>query len=621
MRHALLLGLVFLLSACATTSRESPVAAPGEVFNPRPIQADGEEDPEGYDRLVIVGTNDFHGYLRTNEGKLGDELVKSGGAEWFAGYVNILERKYGDSLILLDGGDMWQGTIDSNLFHGKSVVAFYNLLPYRAVALGNHEFDYGSGSREAGKDPLGIVRARMAESHFPYVQANIFWKSGASKGKVWREKNLQPSVLVEAGGYKVGIIGLTTDTTPAKTLPKNVQQLEFRDFVKPTLEEAAKLRAKGAEIVLITTHEGEGKEGDPIYNLLHALPKGTVDGVVAGHSHTEVHEFVNGVPVIESRTRGLFFGRFDLFVSRETRKLDPSLTKIYPMQPICGTWFKEGDSCDFHAAKEAVDSGKESLDDLLPLRVPVYEGEEVAPDPSVQGALAPYFAKAEKKRAEVLGRAMKDFAWYPSGENQVGTLILDGFHHRFPEAKVALMNGGGIRRMISKGLITYGDLYEVNPFDNVATLVKVTGKQMKEIVKPLVSGAHKVPAVWGIRVTYFNRDDSAFDRDVNGDGKKEKWERDRLHPEKGVVWDSTGKPLRDDEEFWLATLDYLVAGGDHLGHVFEHIPLSKRKYFDQAPRDLIADYLRAYPGVTVPREDKMRLLPIKGEGADSSIEQ
>jgi 5'-nucleotidase len=601
------LVFVFLLVSCSS-NRPTPITVQPE--------APAEIDMSAYDQLVVVGTNDFHGYLRTNETSIQQETVLSGGAEWFAGYVNVLERKYGDNLILLDGGDMWQGTIDSNMFLGKSVVAFYNLLPYRAVAVGNHEFDYGPENK-GGKDGLGAVKARMAESNFPYVQANIFWKkSGLSRrdknksGKQWREKNLQPSVMVKAGGYKVGIIGLTTTSTPGKTLPQNVAALEFRDFLQPTLEEASRLRAQGAEIVLIATHEGEGKPGDPIYNLLHALPKGTVDGVVAGHSHTEVHDFVNGVPVIESKTRGLFFGRFDLFVNKETRKVDPQLTRIHNMQPICGTWFQKTDDCDAKAAKDAIAAGKAKADDFLPLRPATYEGEEVSPDPSVQGALAPFFAKADKKRREILGRAMQDFERYPSGETQTGTLILDSFHHRFPEAKVILMNGGGVRRMLNRGTVTYGDLYEVSPFDNYAALVKVTGKQMKELLKPLLTGHTQVPQIWGVKVSYYDRDDAAFDRDLNKDGKKEQWERDRVAPN-GVVWEKTGKPVGDEEEFWLATIDYLVAGGDYLGHVFNEIPSSKKKYFAQGPRDLMAEYLRKHPGITIPRKEEMRIIPVK----------
>lgn len=605
MRHLWLFAVVLLLSisSCSSSTKHDAVAPP---------PAAPEADLAKYDQLVIVGTNDFHGYLRTVDSKLGDQSVLIGGAEWFAGYVNILERKFGDNLILLDGGDMWQGTIDSNSFLGRSVVSFYNLLPYRAVAVGNHEFDYGTGSKN-GKDTLAAMKANMAASNFPYLQANIFWKG---TNKPWREKNLQPSVMIEAGGYKVGILGLTTTTTPGKTLPQNVEKLEFRDFTAPALEEAKRLRAKGAEIVLVTTHEGEGKPGDPIHKLLHELPKGTVDGVVSGHSHTEVHQFVNGVPVIQSRTRGIYFGRFDLFVNKETRKIEPSLTKIHDMHWICGTWFRNAENCDQKVAKDAIEAKKATLDDYLPLRKPFYEGEEVKPDPSVRGTLEPFFAKVDKQKKEVVGKAAADFDWYATGENQMGTLILDSMHWKYPEAKVILMNGGGIRRRIFKGTVTYGDLYEVSPFDNVAVLVKVDGKQVKEMVRVLTSGAHIVPALKGLKVTYYDRKDPAFDRDVNGDGKKDPWERDRLAPN-GVVWESSGKPVGDHEEFWLATLDYLAAGGDDLAHVFKDIPLSKRKYFDVGPRDLMAEYLKKHPGIEIPRKGELHLVQIKGEGADA----
>jgi 2',3'-cyclic-nucleotide 2'-phosphodiesterase (5'-nucleotidase family) len=286
------------------------------------------------------------------------------------------------------------------------------------------------------------------------------------------------------------------------------------------------------------------------------------------------------------------------------------------MHWICGTWFQKRENCDQKAAKDDLDSGKVKREDLLPLRTPVYEGEPVKPNLAVRQVLAPYFHKSDERRSEVLGQAVADFDWYPSGENQMGTLILDSFHAKFPQAKAVLMNGGGIRRRIFKGPITYGDLYEVSPFDNVAVLVKVTGRQFKEMVKPLISGQHIVPAIWGVKVSYNDRDDSSFDRDVNGDGKREKWERDRMKPH-GMVWEKTGKPVKDEEVFTIATLDYLAAGGDNVAHVFKNIPESMRQYMDIGPRDLMAEYLKSHPGITLPRTDTLRLLGEKGQGADA----
>jgi 5'-nucleotidase len=588
MRYWLLLLLVSCASAPITSG-------PKKEFFP---------DPELYDRLVVVGTNDFHGYLKPVETDLQGNKVILGGAEWFAGYVRILEEKFGDQLILLDGGDLFQGTMESNLFLGKPVVDYYNLLPYRAAVVGNHEFDYGPRKKN-DPDRLGAFKDRMAEANFPFVQANIFWKKSK---KLWKEKNLYPSVMIQAGKYKVGVIGLTTISTPAKTLPKNVEKLEFRDFLEPTLNEIKQLRSKGADFILITTHEGGEKPGEPLYELLGKLPSGSVDAVVSGHAHAEVNEMVFNVPVIQSKARGLHFGRIDLFVKKEDRKIDTTLTKIYPMHWICGTWFQNQESCDSKGAKDLLASGKDKIRDLFPLRSPVYEGKVVQPDLSVRAILEPYFAQTEEKKKEKLGVAQVDFEYLPSGENQMGFLFLEAFQDAFPYAKVIFHNGGGIRRKFFKGDITYGDLYEVHPFDNFAVAVKMKGKQLKDLVRLGVSGANSIPAVRGVKVTYFGDEDQKYLRDVNNDGKKENWERNRLD---SLLWEKTLEPVKDEEEFWLATNDYLASGGDNTAHVFGSIPETQRKYLDLTQRDVVAEYLRRNPNLPLPRKEEMRILRVK----------
>ncbi|MGE3261922.1 MAG: bifunctional UDP-sugar hydrolase/5'-nucleotidase [Bacteriovoracia bacterium] len=556
-------------------------------------------DPAKYDQIVVVGTNDFHGYLRPFESTYAGQSVVSGGAEWFAGHVRILEKKYGDQLVLLDAGDIFQGTMESNTFKGASTLAYYNLLPYRASAVGNHEFDYGALTK-GSRDRLGALKARMAEAKFPFLQANIFIKG---TNKLWREKNLQPSVIVKAGGHKVGIIGLTTITTPAKTLPTNVANLDFRALEPVALAEAQKLRKQGADLVIITTHEGGEQPGDPIYELLHALPKGTIDAVVSGHAHSEIHQFVNGVPVIQSKTRGVFFGRIDLFVDKASGKVEPSLTKIYDMHPICGIWFAQMDACDAKMAKNLVDAGKAREADFVPFRRVAYENEEVSPDLTVRATLAPYFEKINVLRKEVLAESAKDFERYPSGETQMGFLFLHAYRWKFPQAKVVYLNGGGIRRAFLKGPMTYGDLFEVHPFENYATLVKISGKQLRALLEVAVSGAQGIPAISGIKATYHNEDRPEYLRDLNRDGKKETWERNRLV---SLTWDD-GTPVKDSDDFWLATIDFLVNGGDNADVAFGALPPERKKFTDQQSRDVVAEYLRAHKGIALPTRDEMRI--------------
>lgn len=587
MRYALLLLALFSCS-----------------HSPQPRFEAAIVDPALYDQIVIVGTNDFHGYLKPVETDVSGNKVIVGGAEWFAGYVRILERKFGDRLVLLDGGDIFQGTLESNVFLGKPVVDYYNLLPYRAAAVGNHEFDYGP-RRKGGKDRLGAFKDRLAQANFPFVQANIFWKKN---GKLWEEKNLYPSVLIEASGYKIGIIGLTTTSTPAKTLPQNVEDLEFRNFLEPTLKEVRSLRERGAELILLAMHEAGEKPGEPLYELLKALPSGTIDAVVSGHTHAAVHENVHGIPVIQSKSRGLYFGRIDLFVNKQTRKPEPHLTRIHDIHWICGTWYKNEEGCDQKNAKDRLAAGTATVTELFPLRKAVYEGEEVAPDLQVRRVLQPYFAKTDLKKKEVLGQAKSDFNWYPSGENQMGFLFLDAFKAAFPYARVVYHNGGGIRRRFFRGALTYGDLYEVHPFDNYALAVKMSGRQLKDLVRVGVSGANTLPAVLGVNVTYFSDDSPVYLRDINGDGKKEQWERDRLA---SLVWEDSGKEVTDDDELWLATNDYLASGGDNTFHIFDQIRSKDRRYLDSSQRDVVAEYLRKNSNLVLPGEYEMRIRKAK----------
>jgi len=101
----------------------------------------------------------------------------------------------------------------------------------------------------------------------------------------------------------------------------------------------------------------------------------------------------------------------------------------------------------------------------------------------------------------------------------------------------------------------------------------------------------------------FYSDSPDFLCDLNGDGKKENWERDRL---KSLTWED-GAPVKDEETFWMATNSYLESGGDNTDHVFGKVPAADRRFLGLTQRDLIAEYLRKNPGIRLPKQDQMRI--------------
>src|SRR5215212_5561169 len=115
--------------ACADTGRRPPIADP-------PAAIGGP--PSATVTLSIVGTNDLHGGILQR----GDR----GGLALLGGYIaNLRAARARDrgAVLLIDAGDMFQGTLESNLNEGASVIAAYNGLGYSAAAVGNHDFDFG----------------------------------------------------------------------------------------------------------------------------------------------------------------------------------------------------------------------------------------------------------------------------------------------------------------------------------------------------------------------------------------------------------------------------------------------------------------------------------------------
>src|SRR5215510_1840375 len=155
--------------------------------------------------ISVVGTNDLHGGIAARDGK--------GGLALFAGYLaNVRKARAADggAVLLVDAGDMFQGSLESNLAEGAPVVEAYNALGYDAVAVGNHDFDYGpagpaSVPRSPADDPFGALKARAAEARYPFLAANVL---DAATGRPVSWPNVRPTAMVEKAGVKIGIVGV-----------------------------------------------------------------------------------------------------------------------------------------------------------------------------------------------------------------------------------------------------------------------------------------------------------------------------------------------------------------------------------------------------------------------------
>ena len=537
--------------------------------------------------LAIVGTNDLHGTLAPDildsKEPPGQPPSKYslGGASILSAYVNVLRRENPGRLLWLDAGDEFQGALESNSEEGAPVVRFFNAAGLDAATIGNHEFDFGSGKDGEG-DPRAALKERIREAHYPFVSTNIVSRSSGA-----RALPAPPSVLLNVAGIRVGVMGLTTVTTPVTTWPPYVADLSFPHLAPSTAREAARLRSKGAEIVLLLAHVGLncgppttplrlwspsdpqppcGTE-DELVRLLTALPAGTVDAVVSGHSHSVVHHWIAGVPVVQGEWKGHFLNVVYLPFDRRSRTIARDDIRIEGPVRICETVFSRQGDCDGSAAPPAQGRGG-----LVPA---LFHGRTIVPDESITKLLAPTFARVSALKARVIARAEQPLRRSHSGEAEMGNLVTDAMR-RVTGADVAMLNAGGIRAELRAGPITYGDVFAALPFENRVVVLHLTGRELRSLVRVAESGALGYFPLSGLRVMLSDCGERCPTDDLDGDGRIAAWERNHVIR----IETDAGRPLEDERSYRVATNDFIVAGGDFMAWPVSRIPAD---HIEQTP--------------------------------------
>jgi 2',3'-cyclic-nucleotide 2'-phosphodiesterase (5'-nucleotidase family) len=512
-------------------------------------------------RLAIIGTSDLHGHI---------EMLPM-----LAGHMASL-RASGrvDDVVMIDGGDMFQGTLESNLNEGAAVVEGYNHIGYAAVAVGNHEFDFGPAGerpvpRDAGDDPRGALKARAAEAKYPFLAANLL---DSSTGKRIAWPHFSPTVLIERAGVRIGIIGVTTESTPRTTMASNFAGLAMKPLAETIAADAAELRRRGAQVVLVAAHAGgrcrdfedpkvlESCAADEeIFEAARALPPGAVDVIVGGHTHQGVAHEVAGVAIVQSFAKGVAFGRVDLVVEsgRRGRVLE---RRIHPPRSVCGARPPEGRDHDAEPA---------------PCKPEPYEGVAVVADEQLAAMMERHVAAAREVRDSQLGVFVESAVRRSyAQESALGNLFADLMRAATRGADVAITNGGGLRADLPAGPLTYGALYQAMPFDNRFARVKLTGAQLAGIVARNLQREGGIFSLSGVRATARCRD-GKVEVTLRRDG---------------------GRRVRDGDKLVLVTSDFLASGGDGMLAGLD-LPDGAIVVDDGAPiRDVLAAALRARGG-------------------------
>ncbi len=392
--------------------------------------------------IVILSINDFHGSLAPAGSNVGaSKLVDA---------IKTEKAKNPEGTIIVSAGDNYQGSAMSNLLYGEPVSAVLKEMGLELSAVGNHEFDWGTGR---------IVKW-AEDGELTFVCTNIY-DIRTNEPVDWAE----PFVIIEKEGVKVGFIGLATPETAYKTLKANVVNYEFRDPLEVITEWVPKVKDAGADIIIALTHLGsfQDKEGNITGEAADLCEVDGVDGVVSAHTHQRVSGLVNGIPVIQAYKNGRTITKitFVLDENNELVSAEPSLDNLY----------------------ERADTLKDDANTLA------------------------IYTKYEEELGPVLGKVLGKTTVALDHDRYAGPSLLGEWSCDVMKDKVgvqiAMTNGGGLRVPVPAGEITAGVLYEVMPFDNTLYTMKLSGADVKANIE---HGIMNDDIGWiqisGVRVTY-----------------------------------------------------------------------------------------------------------------------
>jgi 2',3'-cyclic-nucleotide 2'-phosphodiesterase (5'-nucleotidase family) len=362
-----------------------------------------------------------------------------------------------------------------------------------------------------------VLRMRLREARFPVLSANV--ESRISEIKKY--------TVVTAKGIRFGVIGLTTEELKEKSSPKNTDHVTVLDVVQ-TLVQLLPVVRRRSDFIVATVH----LDDDDDKRIAKAFPE--IRLILGGHIHSTVgSSWVGQTLIAKTGSIGRNVGRVDL---------------------------------DFNGRKFARMSSK-----MIPVT-------NVVPDAEVAKVLDPFYERVKARMAEVVGETTDEVEKSERTESALADIVADAFREK-GKTQIAIQNTGGIRSPISKGKVTFGDVFAVLPFQNTLITLKLSGAQIKRTLERGLVPTVGIASLSGLRV-HFDLNRRPGERVVSA-----------------ILLDGT--PIEDSELYSVSTNDFLLVGGDGYAEFARGKEIVDTGVF---LRDAMVEYIKA-AGTITPKLD------------------
>ena len=491
--------------------------------------------------LTILHTNDFHSRIEPINKYDSACADKDAAADkCFGGSARLItaireRRAAAQHALLVDGGDQFQGSLFYSYYKGKAAAEMMNALGYDAMTVGNHEFDDGPE----------VLRGFMDAIGFPILLANADISGEPSLAGV-----LLPATVIEVGGERIGLIGLTPEDTDELASPG--PNVTFSDPAEALEREVARLTAEGIDKIVVLSHSGYAVD------LRVAASVSGIDVIVGGHSHTYLSNVSekaagpyptwveapdgNRVAIVQAYAYGKFLGELNVTWD------DAGIVTAATGEPI------------------------------------VMDGQ-VAEDAALKGRIAELAGPLEEIRHRVVAEAAAVIDGNREScrvrECEMGNLVADAMLARVKDQgiTIAFANGGGLRASIDSGPVTMGEVLTVLPFQNTLSTFKLTGS---DVIAALENGVSQVEEVKG--------------RFAQVAGVRYAWTRS-VAPNQGRILEVMVQagggwaPIDPDKLYGVVANNYVRGGGD--GYVVFAESAIDPYDFGPSLDDVVAEYLAA----------------------------
>jgi len=365
-------------------------------------------------------------------------------------------RQNEPNVFLFDSGDIFTGAL-AKLTEGRLAFELMITMGYDAMAIGNHEFEYGHE----------IFAWQKNRAPFPVLGANFFYKDTD-------HPYAQAHAIIERNGIRIGVIGIMGQDAVSAIIPSFIAPLDVTlpsDAVQRSVDE---LRDQ-VDLIVLLTHQGKtapmqtNAESDPRLqrdidaDIYLAGAVTGVDVLFAGHADAGtpepiVHEKTSTI-IMQTYGQATHLGFLQLTLDPNTREITAHDGRLIPVDPAL-----------------------------------------YAPDPAITKKLTDYRSAYPEVQALVGQSAARMNRRYIE-ESDVGNLFTDAFV-AIANTDVAFIHSGSLRKDLPAGDVRLVDLLDTYPFVDDVIVKEMSGEQIRRALEQSFTLERGLLQVSGLSVTY-----------------------------------------------------------------------------------------------------------------------